>query len=98
TPRSPRLPSTTLFRSEVFTASADVRGDRDLPVLIVSGQDLAVAVADLTADLADAMIAAELADGQHGGLAGGPRTDPANGPPDDRSEEHTSELQSRGHL
>ncbi|HEV3066244.1 MAG TPA: glycoside hydrolase family 38 C-terminal domain-containing protein, partial [Streptosporangiaceae bacterium] len=50
-------------RAEVFTASADVRGDRDLPVLIVSGADLTAAVADLTRDLADAVIDAELAGG-----------------------------------
>ncbi len=36
-------------RAEVFTANADVRGDRDLPVLIVSGPDLPAAVAELTA-------------------------------------------------
>jgi hypothetical protein len=48
-------------RAEVFTASADVRGDRDLPVLIVSGADLPAAVAELTADLADAVIGADLA-------------------------------------
>jgi alpha-mannosidase len=50
------------LRAEVFTASADVRGDRDLPVLIVSGPDPAAAVADLTADLADAVIDADLAE------------------------------------
>jgi alpha-mannosidase len=50
-------------RAEVFTASADVRGDRDLPVLIVSGPDLPAAVAELTADLADAVIDADLAEG-----------------------------------
>ncbi len=70
-------------RAEVFTASADVRGDRDLPVLIVAGADLPAAVADLTRDLADAVVAAELADGEQGGQAGGPRSDPANGSSDD---------------
>jgi alpha-mannosidase len=54
-------------RAEVFTASADVRGDRDLPVLIVSGPDLPAAVAELTADLADAVIGADLAGGAPGG-------------------------------
>jgi alpha-mannosidase len=49
-------------RAEIFTASADVRGDRDLPVLIVSGADLPSAAAALTADLADAVIEADLAD------------------------------------
>jgi len=58
-------------RTEVFTASADVRGDRDLPVLIVSGADLPAAVAELTADLGDAVIDAELADGTPGAAAPG---------------------------
>jgi hypothetical protein len=53
-------------RAEVFTASADVRGDRDLPVLIVSGPDLPAAVVELTADLADAVIDANLAEGAQG--------------------------------
>jgi hypothetical protein len=55
-------------RAEVFTASADVRGDRDLPVLIVSGADLPAAVAELTGDLADAVIEADLADAGAGDL------------------------------
>jgi alpha-mannosidase len=50
-------------RAAVFTADADVRGERDLPVLIVSGTDLLAAVADLTRDLADAVIEAEPAGG-----------------------------------
>jgi len=45
-------------RAEVFTANADVRGHRDLPVLIVSGEDLGAALADLTRDLADGIIEA----------------------------------------
>ena len=53
-------------RAEAFTASADVRGDRDLPVLIVSGPDLPAAVSALTADLADAVIDADLAGGAPG--------------------------------
>ena len=57
-------------RVEVFTASADVRGDRDLPVLIVAGPDLTAAVADLTTDLADAVIAADLAGGAPEDAAG----------------------------
>ncbi len=43
----------------VFTAGADVRGPRDLPALIVSGDDLPAAVAALTRDLGDAVIDAE---------------------------------------
>jgi len=58
-------------RAEVFTASADVRGDRDLPVLIVSGADLPAAVAELTQDLAGAMLGAELAGGGGAGPPGG---------------------------
>jgi alpha-mannosidase len=57
-------------RAEVFTASADVRGDRDLPVLIVSGPDLPTAVAELTAGLANAVIDADLAGGAPGDQAG----------------------------
>jgi hypothetical protein len=57
-------------RSEVFTAGADVRGERDLPVLIVAGADLTAAVAALTADLGDAVAEAELA--AEAGAAAGP--------------------------
>src|SRR6185369_17515891 len=46
-------------RAEVFGPDADVRGDRDLPVLIVTGPDLAAA----TDALADGSIEAELAPG-----------------------------------
>lgn len=45
-------------RAEVFAAGADVRGRRDLPVLIVTGPDLAAAIGAVTADLADAVIEA----------------------------------------
>ncbi len=48
-------------RAGVFTADADVRGPRDLPVLLVSGDDLLAAVGALTEDLGDAVIDAELA-------------------------------------
>ena len=50
-------------RAEVFGPGADVRGDRDLPVLIVAGPDLAAAVAALASDLAAGAIEAELAPG-----------------------------------
>ena len=50
-------------RAEVFGPDADVRGDRDLPVLIVTGPDLAAAIAALADDLADGSIEAELAPG-----------------------------------
>jgi alpha-mannosidase len=50
-------------RAEVFGPDADVRGDRDLPVLIVTGPDLAAAVAALADDLAGGTIEAELAPG-----------------------------------
>jgi alpha-mannosidase len=73
-------------RAEVFTASADVREDRDLPVLIVSGADLPAAVAELTRDLADAVIDADLADAViDADLAGaGPRAAPGGLEPHDR--------------
>jgi alpha-mannosidase len=50
-------------RAEVFGPDADVRGDRDLPVLIVTGPDLAAAIAALACDLAGGSIEAELAPG-----------------------------------
>ena len=50
-------------RGEVFGPDADVRGERDLPVLIVTGPDLAAAVAALAGDLAGGAIEAELAPG-----------------------------------
>jgi len=56
-------------RAEVFTASADVRCERDLPVLLVTGGDLLAAVRDLTRDLADATVEAEQAGGDTAGAA-----------------------------
>jgi alpha-mannosidase len=50
-------------RAGVFTAGADVRGARDLPVLIVSGADLGAAVAAVARDLGDAVIEAQPAAG-----------------------------------
>jgi alpha-mannosidase len=41
-------------RAQAFRPGADLRGPRDLPVLILAGADLAAATADLAADLADA--------------------------------------------
>ena len=41
---------------EAFAPGADLRGARDLPVLIVAGQDLTAAIAAVTEDLADAEI------------------------------------------
>ncbi len=43
-------------RAAAFTPSADVRGLRDLPVLVVAGDDLAAAAAAVTADLADSVV------------------------------------------
>src|SRR5262249_52889785 len=62
-------------RAAGVTARADVRGDRALPVLILAGADLPAAVADLTRDLADAVIGAELAAAAPGD-AGPGGTDP----------------------
>jgi hypothetical protein len=50
-------------RAGVFGPDADVRGERDLPVLIVTGPDLAAAVAMLASDLAGGTVEAELAPG-----------------------------------
>ena len=44
-------------RADAFGPDADVRGAGDLPVLVLAG-DLAAAVADLTGDLADAVVEA----------------------------------------
>ncbi len=43
-------------RAAAFGPGADVRGLRDLPVLIVAGHDLAAAAAAVTADLADSVV------------------------------------------
>jgi alpha-mannosidase len=43
-------------RAAAFAPSADVRGLRDLPVLIVAGDDLAAAAAAITTDLADSVV------------------------------------------
>jgi alpha-mannosidase len=48
----------TRSREQVFAPGADVRGPRDLPVLIVAGDDLAAAIAAVTGDLADSVIEA----------------------------------------
>ncbi len=48
----------TVSRERAFAPGADVRGARDLPVLIVAGDDLAAAIGVVTEDLADAQIEA----------------------------------------
>jgi alpha-mannosidase len=59
---------------EAFAPGADLRGARDLPVLIVAGDDLPASIAALTGDLADSVIEASdvLAPGSadRGDLAG----------------------------
>ena len=70
-------------RAEVFTAGADVRAPRDLPALIVSGDDVVAAVAALTRDLGDAVIEADLAAAGAPGPAGD-QPGGAAGPPHDR--------------
>ncbi len=58
-------------RATAFAPGADVRGPRDLPVLIVAGPDLAAAVTAVTADLADSELAVTpLGDDAGPGLAG----------------------------
>ncbi|SRR5579875_754375 len=49
-------------RGDAFTAGADLRGARDLPVLIVAGGDLSEAIAGLAADLAGGEAAADCPD------------------------------------
>ena len=61
----------TQSRAAAFAPGADVRGLRDLPVLIVAGRDLAGAAAAVTADLADSVIeVTRLAGGAGPGQAG----------------------------
>jgi alpha-mannosidase len=43
-------------RRDTFSPGADLRGPRDLPVLIVAGADLQAVIADVIADLADAVL------------------------------------------
>ncbi len=58
-------------RAQAFAPGADVRGPRDLPVLIVAGPDLATAAAAAAADLADSVIeVTPLGDDLTPGLAG----------------------------
>jgi alpha-mannosidase len=42
--------------AEVWTATADLRGPRDLPVLVVGADDLGSAITELTGDVADSVI------------------------------------------
>jgi len=61
-----------ISRQQAFGPGADVRGARDLPVLIVAGDDLAAAIGAVTADLADAVIDAPAAAGDDAGGTAGP--------------------------
>jgi len=58
-PPAPLWVPATRTREEAFAAGADLRGPRDLPVLIVAGPDLGAAIAAVAADLNDAVIEAE---------------------------------------
>ena len=64
-------------RAAAFAPGADVRGLRDLPVLVVAGPDLAAAAAAVTADLADSVIEVSPLPGAGGGPGG---RDPALAP------------------
>ena len=64
-------------RAAAFAPGADVRGLRDLPVLVVAGPDLAAAAAAVTADLADSVIEVTPLPGAGGGPGG---RDPALAP------------------
>ena len=63
-------------RADAFAAGTDLRGARDLPVLIVAADDLAAETARLAADLADSVIEAtgSADSGMAGHHAGGPET------------------------
>jgi alpha-mannosidase len=67
-------------RGEVFVPGADVRGMRDLPVLIVTGDDLAAAAGAVTAGLAGAVV----------------RARPAGPSPEPPLAGHTAALLNRG--
>jgi hypothetical protein len=56
----------TRTRRESWLPDADLRGCRDLPVVIVAGTELGAAVDSLTADLADATIEVIVPDGLSG--------------------------------
>ncbi len=58
-------------RAQTFAPSADVRGDRDLPVLLIAGDDLAGAIEALVIDLQDAVI-----EGVHAAPGAGAACDP----------------------
>jgi alpha-mannosidase len=64
----------TRTAGEAFAPGADLRGARDLPVLIVAGADLARAITELADDLADAEIEArpDATDGPGDAAADGP--------------------------
>ena len=66
-----------ISREQAFRPGADLRGARDLPVLIVAGDDLAAAIAAVTADLADAVI--EAGPAPAGAASGGAASDRAGG-------------------
>ncbi len=63
-------------RQQAFAPGADVRGVRDLPVLIVAAQDMETAIAALVDDLADAVIEVPVAGSASSGRegAGSPET------------------------
>ncbi len=63
-------------RAAAFAPGADVRGLRDLPVLVVAGPDLAAAAAAVTADLADSVIEVTALPG----AGAGPEHEPALAP------------------
>src|ERR1022692_2851599 len=77
-----------ISREQASRPGADVRGARDLPVLIVAGDDLAAAIGAVPADLADAVIEAP---GPAGHEAGGPA-----GPPGPELAGHSGALLNRG--
>ncbi|MEV6878029.1 glycoside hydrolase family 38 C-terminal domain-containing protein [Amycolatopsis sp. NPDC051128] len=56
----------TRTRREAWGPDADLRGPRDLPVLIVDGPDPVAAIEALTADLADACVEVPLPEGLDG--------------------------------
>jgi alpha-mannosidase len=58
-------------RADAFAPSADLRGPGDLPVLVVAAADMGAAIADLIADLDDAVIEVPSVAGERTGAGSG---------------------------
>src|SRR3712207_9470728 len=93
-PRSTLFPYTTLFRSPVLAKGRFERRVR------ASGRDVRADQAEAAGDAVDVRVDGEggAAEGKEEHAGGGLRPDAGEGAEPARSEEHTSELQSRQYL